>query len=1739
MTAFLFAWLLGVAAADDIAVGDSTIVDLNARSSNNGQTLTLGPGNYQWLPIVGTYQAWHAWGRNSGCGSLTCSRQGWQTRFSAITTLDGTLPGGVSRPLYASSALAIANTLPQGGCISAEQDVTFFIADNPHSDNLGGLSIQVTRFNETCIEVCDTDEPLDVDGDGIPDDFDGNGIADVCDCQGEPVFSDVVPVDGSEVAAGVPVLLSGRVTRVDETRPIAGVLVDGVPVDALDRAGAFWARTTLADDDRLRVVEAYDRCGSYPLTLTYDPVPVEDIETEAVRVLPDCAVDFVDTTWATDTSRLFVKASVRNTGDTPWSGPVLLGIGADLHPSISLFNLDGVRDDLPYQQVVPEGTQLAPGEATPLRHLVFDNPFERYNGFTPQCLGPANRPPVFVSVPNLTAAPSTPWTYDADATDPDEDVLTYRIVAAPQGMTIDPGTGQLDWVAPAAGGAFDVQIAADDGRGGTAEQRFTLDVRTVDNRPPVFVTAPVTTASVGGSYVYDSEAVDPDEDDLVYTLVEGPDDMAVDPDTGLIAWPFALPGAHDVTVTADDGRGGVATQSYVVTVGILPPRNGAPQIVSVPPTETRPFDLYLYPAVAIDPDDDVLTWSLDHGPAGLAIDPDSGLVDWIPPTIGDYPVGITVADPSGLSASQDWVIHVRDFDVNLPPYFVTTPPLLARVGVPYVYDSEALDPEGEVVAYSLELGPPGTFDPATGELSWTPVASDADTEVLVAIVAEDPPGLTASQVYTISVGGPNSPPTIVSPAPTTAYLGQPFLWDVDAVDPDEDPLTYSLLDAPTGMTVDPHLGYVDWTPDAPGTVTLTARAADPFLGEDTQPWVIDVLEDLTPPELFVDVPDGVCQGLPLTYCVRASDAVSQPDVDVLLDGEVAPGFGCHSVDVDGLGVHTLDVTATDGSGNTTSDAFTFVLQDCDDAEPPVVTLLAPPDRSLLWMPTDLEVSITDNNPATLTWTVEISPAGEGDWTLLESGLGEVDGPITLLDTTLLRNGDYDVRVLADDGAFERGIQPRYTVTGTYKPGRFRLVVPDGTFQIAGIGLGVERIYDSYDTEERDFGTAWALGLAGYVRDEPAEGFGTSLVRLLSAEPFEEGTRVCAVVPGDGGVERCWEFRPRNRGYPAFFAWEVVWEADACNDYTLTAEGSTTVFNYGGFYDFVAPYNPDTYYVTTDTGVRYTLHEVRGLLAIEDAYGGRVDIGPDGLAHTSGARVDFERDSQGRIDAAQFPSPDGVAPGERWTYTYDGPVLAEVRNGGELVYSYAYEDPNWPTYLTTIRDGTGRLVLRTIFDDEGRMLAQCGPEDDPVTLDGCYTFDFTDVGEVISIVDGRGATIDQFFDERGNLVLTRRFLEDGTPVDITYDFDTCDRLLSQDLDGDTWTFSWNERDQLVTLEAPGGRTWSYDYAPQCDLMAAEVSARGDFRFYEYNDFCELTDIVDAAGGRTTYTYDDAGNITSIVDASGDTWALTWSGGNLTSLQLPSGGVTTWTYDGAGRLVATTDPENRTITYTYDARGNLETETWNTTPPRVITYDWDAADLLVSAVDPDSSLTFGYHPDGQMAWQDTTGTPGATGVRLDYTYDLRRRGRGLRGRGLPRRSDRLRLGLPGAARRDPPDGHRRRQARRPDLRRRRPRRCDRAVRRPRRHASRGRDDGVLRPARARQPPQRPVAPPRRRHRRARHHPGPRRHGQPLGHHRCRGHPHLPARRPAAPHRGRRRLAGLGRPGQPPRPRLDLRA
>lgn len=96
------------------------------------------------------------------------------------------------------------------------------------------------------------------------------------------------------------------------------------------------------------------------------------------------------------------------------------------------------------------------------------------------------------------------------------------------------------------------------------------------NNAPNITSDPITTATVGLNYTYNVEAIDEDDDTLIYFLTTKPEGMIISFSSGIITWTPSVAGTYDVVVEVSDGTL-TDSQSFTLTVGAEEP----------PPTTTK------------------------------------------------------------------------------------------------------------------------------------------------------------------------------------------------------------------------------------------------------------------------------------------------------------------------------------------------------------------------------------------------------------------------------------------------------------------------------------------------------------------------------------------------------------------------------------------------------------------------------------------------------------------------------------------------------------------------------------------------------------------------------------------------------------------------------------------------------------------------------------------------------------------------------------------------------------------------------------------------------------------------------------------------------------------------------------------------------------------------------------------------------------------------------------------------
>lgn len=131
--------------------------------------------------------------------------------------------------------------------------------------------------------------------------------------------------------------------------------------------------------------------------------------------------------------------------------------------------------EMPDDSLVLKGDRFRAGDKVSLKVTPFDGR-DKGKPFISQSVVIPNGYPVFVSVPP-TDFRGRVYHYDAKAIDPDGDSLSYSLISAPPGMTIDGAKGSVMWHASEDSALENpVEIGVEDSVGGRSFQKFMLRV---------------------------------------------------------------------------------------------------------------------------------------------------------------------------------------------------------------------------------------------------------------------------------------------------------------------------------------------------------------------------------------------------------------------------------------------------------------------------------------------------------------------------------------------------------------------------------------------------------------------------------------------------------------------------------------------------------------------------------------------------------------------------------------------------------------------------------------------------------------------------------------------------------------------------------------------------------------------------------------------------------------------------------------------------------------------------------------------------------------------------------------------------------------------------------------------------------------------------------------------------------------------------------------------------------------
>ena len=443
---------------------------------------------------------------------------------------------------------------------------------------------------------------------------------------------------------------------------------------------------------------------------------------------------------------------------------------------------------------------------------------------------PPNRPPGVTAVlPDLTMLVGETAAIELTAhfSDPDGDALSFAVESDdPAVATATVAAGTLTVVA-AGQGTTDVVVTATDPGGLSTSHDFTV---TVPNRPPVVADSIPGLEMVTGDSVaigLSAHFGDPDGDTLSFMVAVSNEGVVLASVTGDTLTVVAVKADTATLVVAATDAGGLSA-SQAVAVAVV---NQAPVVTdSIPELEMVTGDSVAIGLSAYfgDPDGDTLSFMVEVSNEGVVLASVTGDTLTVVAVKADTATLVVAAtDAGGLSASQAVAVAV----VNQAPVVTDSIPELEMV----TGDSVAIglsayfgDPDGDTLSFMVEVSNEDVVSASVTGDTLTVVAVRSGAAYVTA-TAEDPGGLTASQVFGVTV--PNHAPTLTDSIPALELFVSDSV-DIHLLahfgDPDGDPLGFAVESSTPEVATASLSGHtMTIAARARGTADITVTGHDP------------------------------------------------------------------------------------------------------------------------------------------------------------------------------------------------------------------------------------------------------------------------------------------------------------------------------------------------------------------------------------------------------------------------------------------------------------------------------------------------------------------------------------------------------------------------------------------------------------------------------------------------------------------------------------------------------------------------------------------------------------------------------------------------------------------------------------------------------------------------------------------------------------------------------------------------
>ncbi|MFX1392465.1 MAG: hypothetical protein ACFFAH_02720 [Promethearchaeota archaeon] len=505
-----------------------------------------------------------------------------------------------------------------------------------------------------------------------------------------------------------------------------------------------------------------------------------------------------------------------------------------------------------------------------------------------------------------------PFSYDLNATD--LQTITYTVNDT-SNFAMNAATGELTNITALTVGSYVIEVTASDG---TNDNTTIIIITVEDTTNPIWDQVPTDqTIELGQQFSYDLNATDLQT--IIYT-VNDTSNFAMNAATGELTNNTALTvGVYSLQINATDASGNVIIEYITVTVEDTtdPTWDQAPTDQSVELGQSFSYDLNAT-------DLQTITYTVNDT-SNFAMNAATGeLTNNTALTVGSYSLQINATDASGNVIIAYITVTVED--TTDPTWDQVPTDQTVELGQPFSYDLNATDLQ--TITYTVNDTSNFAMNAATAELT-------NNTALTVGVFslqinATDASGNVIIAYITVTVEDTTDPTWDQVPTDQNVELGQSFSYDLNATDLQS--ITYTVNDtsnfamnAATGELTNNKALTV-------GVYSLQINATDAS-GNVIIAYITVTVEDTTDPTWDqVPTDQSVELGQPFSYDLNATDLQT-----ITYTVNDTSNFAMNSATGEltnntalTVGVYSLQINATDASGNVIVAYITITVEDTTD-----------------------------------------------------------------------------------------------------------------------------------------------------------------------------------------------------------------------------------------------------------------------------------------------------------------------------------------------------------------------------------------------------------------------------------------------------------------------------------------------------------------------------------------------------------------------------------------------------------------------------------------------------------------------------------------------------------------------------------------------------------------------------------------------------------------------------------------